>query len=307
MQVYDSIKKIGSRIGSGAVIGGLLFAYVPLAEAVFHEFKNPTQNQQKIVQVYDNFEEQQQLPSDLGDSTLEAQEKKDEQEKKGRMLDIANNKAIVENSPPPPEKVAQNLHELQEKYISIDKQMRDLASEETAFKAEIAKETYKADDMYSDYAEAKNLDKRVAELRSSGRDNNSYFKSLEQSQKQAHSYFKNKHHIEVSQAPQEIERLKQTVKTLEEQQPRPQIEPLKESMQNVKIEYHVRKTVAKTRPDYQQIKDRLTQLEKMHRGDDASKDRLNRLTTEERQKVLNCLTPEEAQKFKEKSEPRFHD
>jgi hypothetical protein len=287
------------QIGSGIIILGLLSSYWALSVDIYHELQDPIEQSQ----AYDEFQERQEVFADIGDMLAEAKEQQDERDENSQENIMENRHIAVEDPsppyspPPPPEMVAQQLHNLQGKYISIDKQIHEIEKAENAYKSEATAIMRNADELYSDYAYTKELDKRVAELAHAGRANTQQWHSLEKSRQQAHDYFRNKYGFDVDRAPQEIESLRQQAKSLEDYPKNPQLESLKESREKTKVEYHVQKSIAKCRPDYQKIETCLAQLEKAHGVDEISKGRLNRLTAEERQQVLSRLTPEQVQKF----------
>jgi len=200
-------------------------------------------------------------------------------EKKGIKTEVGNknrdimtrNKALEREKTP--EAIAEDLHELKQGYIAVDRKISAIQHEINDKEREKMVTLSRAEDIGERAEHIKSLRMRIVELKANRQDISLHSRSYEQ----AENYFTHEFAITPMQAPAEINRLEtkademeQAKKSLEDRLPQ-----LLVDRENFKAEYH--RILASVHRDRKQILDKLEQLERETIENLSPKEKMARL------------------------------
>jgi hypothetical protein len=205
------------------------------------------------------------------------------------------------------EKIAHHMHELKENFVELDKELSTIKQEVSESKQEIPQLTYRAENMDEHAKNIKTLQAHIVQTQAE-RQKLSFWegkrkKELEAKIEQtignirlAQHHFKKNFGIDPDQAPIAINRTLEKVreKTDALNKKTAQISTIREQQAATELEYRTQKLLAQLHPNRQQIEQT---LEKMNTAPESVRERLRQESVNHR---LNAITTETFQKIIEK-------
>jgi hypothetical protein len=211
------------------------------------------------------------------------------------------------------EKIAKRMNALKEKYIQLETEKNSLMTQHNKDKLELPPLEYRAELMDEHAENIETLKGRLEQLQESRRnlrlldlkkkkETDEKITQATQDLGKAQDFFRNRFHIDPTQAPAELKRLQEEIRTKKDELATKQVlvEAIREKQDAIELEYHTQKLLNETRPDHQQI----TQLlEQTHNPPETTRDQqlreriehqLNTITDNNFQKAIDNLPPYQA-------------
>ena len=207
-----------------------------------------------------------------------------ERKKAEQGQEIAENTPKTKSDNELAKNTAEYLNELKESYVALEKALIELIDERNEIRQELPRLTYRAESMDEHAQNIEVLQNKVAELQETRQNLNllqwakkqkadEAIKHAEHDLKKAELFFKNRFYVEPSQAPEEIKRIKETVRAKETNlsTKNAQILDIMKRQDFTELEYHTTKLLAEIHTD----KDHLDKLlQQMNKPPDKIRDKL---------------------------------
>ena len=211
------------------------------------------------------------------------------------------------------EQIAKRMNALKEKYIAYEAEKNPLIAQHNKDKLELPPLEYRAELIEEHAKNIEVLQGRAAQLQEARqnvrllefkkkKDLDEKLAQATQELGRAQDFFKNRFHIDPSQAYEELKRLQEEIRAKQKELNAKQVmvQSIREKQDSIELEYHTQKLLNETRPDHEQISHL---LEQMHQPPKSVREQqlqerierqLNVIGDTSFQKVIDNLPPYEA-------------
>ncbi|MDR0372546.1 MAG: MobA/MobL family protein [Nitrososphaerota archaeon] len=173
------------------------------------------------------------------------------------------------------EKIAERMNALKEKYLELEKEKIPLIEKHNKDKYELPPLEYRAEQIDEHAENIEALQDRLEQFRESRRnlrlfdlkqkkETDEKIAQATQELERARDFFKNHFRIDPAQAPAELNRLQEEIRTKRDELNTKQIlvQTIKKKQASIELDYHTQKLLNETRPDQEQITQLLAQMHK---------------------------------------------
>ncbi|MCL2257513.1 MAG: MobA/MobL family protein [Candidatus Bathyarchaeota archaeon] len=205
------------------------------------------------------------------------------------------------------DETAQTLNELRDYYITLEKDLSALIPKRNEIRQELPRLTFRAENIDEHTKNIEILQGKIAELqeerqnlnflqRAKKQETDQAIKHAQQELKRAEIFFVNRFGVTPNQAPNEIKRIDEKIRTKQADltAKNTAILDIMNNQDKILLEYHTQKLIAQTRPDGQQIEKILEKLNKPPDNTHA------RLLQERIDRRLNIIPDQDFQRIIEK-------
>jgi hypothetical protein len=216
------------------------------------------------------------------------------------------------------EKIAKQMNELREKYVTLDRELRALKYAQDEARLELPSLSFRAENIDEEAKNIETLQNRLTQLQAERKklafwakqrkqDLDKKIYRAEEEIRHARTCFRLHYHVEPEQAPEEIKRIEEKIKIYSLNHTE-KIPELSKKIDDIEKEYHQQKLLAQIRSDNEQIEKLLEEWkkppvsvrERLHY--ESANRRLNTITEENVEEIIKKVEQQQAQKVRDMME-----